>query len=883
MKSHHHQFTTYIPIDIEALATAGDPTADLHDNHRIRPNYQTVISKPHQPIAFRRQQPSLKTKTNTNHLDSYSCCHNSNHPTDTRGNHNSNATFSNNSNGRAFIEEEEAEAAQTGEAGGKTEAITGGQYQSSTMMMMTSNTNEDLFNTTNTNTNSNTNTDMSLVSIALQRRLDATIKSFSKGNSTGEDKENSPASFLVSAQLQTKNDACDGKWGVLVHGDDYEAVEAVKREVMRSTPKLLSPGLKIEDEGDECEFENVSLFDEEEEEEEMSASVAMSKGETTKSAIMSSSTTCCSFNSKLHHNLLLGPKHHMVMKLLRESDCTVTIADAHLLTLSDERGHQILTARQERLLDAALHEATILIPADKIDWMWLSGKWKRLEETLWRNGASLVECGKDCYRLTALSAALLNKCMDTIQEYCTAHQTISLVFKCRDDLRDYPAELQTSLQTAAHSLGCTIKHSPHPDHCQMHVEIGGEAGDIARMAIRLQSMPLSSPDVHLMERKMSIQVPAEIKDFLCGKKDGKLMRIMKETGVLIKLQECPGTESLFVELVETVMPGRQSQLPMAGQLLQGELPAQLSFHVPETHHKRMIGHGGKAIQKIMKKWGVYVKFLNSFEASQLYNYADPFEAQTRSSSPALSGPIDNVIVKTPGKNAAALHAIKEEIFALDEADGGVSLASLQRRPLCRASIPNASLESVKRFIASSANRHSAAVECSLQERTVWLESSSKSALQAAIDFLASASGSGRVVTRSPTLSSVSEDAFKHFPSALFVQSHASLSASGSPLLSEERSLLNTSSNSSSWENIASQLEYPESASAAASPSLTSSNTNTNTSTYSPTPSNTSSVAMNSVSGSPSLLPVGSKDSLGQDDEVEVMIANLANKRQFWHM
>jgi hypothetical protein len=39
-------------------------------------------------------------------------------------------------------------------------------------------------------------------------------------------------------------------------------------------------------------------------------------------------------------------------------------------------------------------------------------------------------------------------------------------------------------------------------------------------------------------------------------------------------------------------------------MLQEELPAEISFHVPEGYHKRIIGVGGKNIQRIMKKVSV---------------------------------------------------------------------------------------------------------------------------------------------------------------------------------------------------------------------------------------------------------------------------------------
>lgn len=57
-------------------------------------------------------------------------------------------------------------------------------------------------------------------------------------------------------------------------------------------------------------------------------------------------------------------------------------------------------------------------------------------------------------------------------------------------------------------------------------------------------------------------------------------------------------------------------------LLQEELPAEMSFHIPEPYHKRIIGVGGKNIQRIMKKYGVYVKFSNAEEFASLGGYAD---------------------------------------------------------------------------------------------------------------------------------------------------------------------------------------------------------------------------------------------------------------------
>lgn len=52
-------------------------------------------------------------------------------------------------------------------------------------------------------------------------------------------------------------------------------------------------------------------------------------------------------------------------------------------------------------------------------------------------------------------------------------------------------------------------------------------------------------------------------------------------------------------------------------LVEQEMPASISFHVPDQYHKRIIGIGGQHIQRIMKKHSVFVKFSNAQERSKL--------------------------------------------------------------------------------------------------------------------------------------------------------------------------------------------------------------------------------------------------------------------------
>lgn len=95
--------------------------------------------------------------------------------------------------------------------------------------------------------------------------------------------------------------------------------------------------------------------------------------------------------------------------------------------------------------------------------------------------------------------------------------------------------------------------------------------------------------------------------------------------------------------------GPDSSVLQGLSLLQEELPAEISFHVPETYHKRIIGVGGRSIQRIMKKYGVYVKFSNAEEFAALGGYNDND---------------DNVVARTPAKNAINLDNLKQSVMEL---------------------------------------------------------------------------------------------------------------------------------------------------------------------------------------------------------------------------
>jgi len=110
-----------------------------------------------------------------------------------------------------------------------------------------------------------------------------------------------------------------------------------------------------------------------------------------------------------------------------------------------------------------------------------------------------------------------------------------------------------------------------------------------------------------------------------------------------------------------------------------ELPAEISFHVPEVYHKRIIGVGGRSIQRIMKRFGVYVKFLSGEEVrgGGLGVGMNMGMGMSMSNGGVKQGTVvgdrytdrdwemeDNVVARTPAKNAVNLEHLKVSVMEL---------------------------------------------------------------------------------------------------------------------------------------------------------------------------------------------------------------------------
>ncbi|KAK4666874.1 hypothetical protein QC763_304120 [Podospora pseudopauciseta] len=146
--------------------------------------------------------------------------------------------------------------------------------------------------------------------------------------------------------------------------------------------------------------------------------------------------------------------------------------------------------------------------------------------------------------------------------------------------------------------------------------------------------------------RVKIELANEHKEFVSGKKNGKINKIMGQSNVQI-IFDTFGEYNFNIEVVTHSYEAVKHGLTLVEQ----EMPASISFHVPDQYHKRIIGIGGQHIQRIMKKHSVFVKFSNAMDRGGLTREDDDSR-------------VDNVICRTPARNAQNLELVKSEILEM---------------------------------------------------------------------------------------------------------------------------------------------------------------------------------------------------------------------------
>lgn len=148
--------------------------------------------------------------------------------------------------------------------------------------------------------------------------------------------------------------------------------------------------------------------------------------------------------------------------------------------------------------------------------------------------------------------------------------------------------------------------------------------------------------------RVKVELANEHKEFVSGKKNGKINKIMSQSNVQIVFDGF-NEYNFYID----VRGGQYDATKNGLDLVELEMPASISFHVPDQYHKRIIGIGGQHIQRIMKKYSVFVKFSNAMDRGGIGKDDDDVK-------------VDNVICRTPARNADNLELVKQEIMDMVE-------------------------------------------------------------------------------------------------------------------------------------------------------------------------------------------------------------------------
>ncbi|KAI8096296.1 uncharacterized protein BX664DRAFT_246248, partial [Halteromyces radiatus] len=385
-------------------------------------------------------------------------------------------------------------------------------------------------------------------------------------------------------------------------------------------------------------------------------------------------------------HLIAGKRHQHLQTIMEETGTTLylqspffKLSDTRHMSLSlDQRpGIIYLTGspqgieRTKELIKKLViqkkksmyHKDSIIKPA-KLDWM-LRYQQDALSKIMKDNGSVILfpALGSGCNTITVYAEnrilgertfRLLNYLEYSVYE-------VSFIFKSDDSLSE-EANAQR-IFGSLEKLAFILTELTQASGAEMvyrgdtnRLDVIGSDQAIQQLCSIIRNMQFFK--VHQPSIIFSIEMASEQREFISGKKNGKINKIMKSCDV--QLQFTATNEYNVAVSVES----KDINKALVGlAMLKDELPAETSFYVPEVYHRRIIGVGGKNIQRVMKKYGVYVKFSGAEEFAAMGGY---FENE------------HNVVARTPMKNKENLYQLQEAVmeFIGSDKDKGFTVASI---------------------------------------------------------------------------------------------------------------------------------------------------------------------------------------------------------------
>ncbi|KAG2224282.1 hypothetical protein INT45_012850 [Circinella minor] len=371
------------------------------------------------------------------------------------------------------------------------------------------------------------------------------------------------------------------------------------------------------------------------------------------------------------HNLIAGRKHNYLQSIMEETATNIYLQSAftkigctqHMATPVGERSGTIhLTgesngiARAKEMINKLMirksksmyHKQSTMHPR-KLDWILLHQQ-DQLRRILGDNGSfvSFPALGSGSNTVTVYAENRINaeRTLRSLNHLAYKIYEVSFNAKSKNDgahNSDDFVELSSSPEALAQLVGKISQASGA--ELSYRNDTGRFEAFGTEQAVQNAYRILSGIPVLKLHHSLSVfavELASDQREFLSGKKNGKVNKIMKTCGVRIKFLAF--NEYNFVITIES----DDTDKALEGlTMLQDELPAETSFFVPEIYHRRIIGVAGKNIQRVMKRFGVYVKFSGAEEFTSLGGY---FENE------------HNVVARTPTKNRTNLDNLKAAVM-----------------------------------------------------------------------------------------------------------------------------------------------------------------------------------------------------------------------------
>ncbi|KAJ9112499.1 hypothetical protein QFC22_006246 [Naganishia vaughanmartiniae] len=201
------------------------------------------------------------------------------------------------------------------------------------------------------------------------------------------------------------------------------------------------------------------------------------------------------------------------------------------------------------------------------------------------------------------------------------------------DSAGFDSSLEAVLKMAASSTKAEIGYRSG------QFEICGTLSEVRKSLPLILSSDAVNNTIH--DIRFQCELAVEHRDFIAGKRNGKITKITRATGTQIKFDQF-NEQNFLIDV-----SGSGPRVLEALDMLSDELPAEISFHIPESYHRRIIGKGGTSVQDVMRRHSAFVKF-SSTEQWALFGGHHRNE--------------DNVICITPNKNKHSLYNMKQDLM-----------------------------------------------------------------------------------------------------------------------------------------------------------------------------------------------------------------------------